>query len=94
MNFSAEPEISACGHVGRYFPARLPSKGRLESDAPVGVLVGRNRGRRKKLSAVEYSDGGCGLPELTTWRNPNPIFLKLFYDSDTMLKEKKYTNSH
>ena len=26
----------------------------------------------KKLPMAEYSDGGCGLPELTTRQNPNP----------------------
>ena len=35
-----------------------------------------------------YSDGGSGLPELITGRNPNPSILKLFYGSDTMLREK------
>ena len=45
-NFSAKPEISACGRVGRYFPTRLPPKGRSEVDAPVSVLFGWNGGRR------------------------------------------------
>ena len=46
MNFSIELEISACGRVGRYFSARLTPKGRSEGGAPVGVLFGRNGGRR------------------------------------------------
>ena len=35
-----------------------------------------------------------GLPELTTQRNPNPSILKLFYGSDTMLRENEYIHSH
>ena len=35
-----------------------------------------------------------GLPELTTRRNPNPSIPKLFYGSDTMLREKEYIDSH
>ena len=80
--------------MGRYFPTRLPPKGRSERGTPVGVLVGHNGGHRKKLSAAEYSDNGCGLPELTTQQNPNPSILKLFYGSDTMLRENEYTDSH
>ena len=80
--------------VGRYFLVRLPSEGRSERGAPVGVLVGRNGGRRKKLLATWYSDSGCGLPELITRRNPNPSILKLFYGSDTMLRENEYIDSH
>ena len=38
--------------------------------------------------------GWDGLPELTTWRNSNPSILKLFYGSDTMLREKEYIDSH
>ena len=30
-----------------------------------------------------------GLSELTTRQNPNPSILKLFYGSDTMLREKE-----
>ena len=33
------------------------------------------KSRRKKLPATKYSDGGCGLPELTTRQNPNPLWL-------------------
>ena len=33
------------------------------------------KSHRKKLSAAEYSDGGCGLPKLITLRNPNPLWL-------------------
>ena len=42
-------------HVGRYFPARLPSKGRSEGGAPIGVLFNRNGGRRK-ISPVKVVD--------------------------------------
>ena len=35
-----------------------------------------------------------GLSELTTRRNPNPSILKLFYGSDTMLRENEYIDSH
>ena len=35
-----------------------------------------------------------GLSELTTWQNPNPSILKLFYGSDTMLRKKEYIDSH
>ena len=52
------------------------------------------KSHRKKLSAVRYSDDSCGLPELITQRNPNPNILKLFYGSDTMLREKEYIDSH
>ena len=55
-------------------------------------VVGKSR--RKKLPAAGYSDGGCGLPELITRRNLNPSILKLFYGSDTMLREKEYIDSH
>ena len=34
-----------------------------------------------------------GLPELTTRRNPNLSILKLFYGSDTMLRENEYIDS-
>ena len=49
VNFSAGSEIGVCGHVGRYFPARLPPEGRSEGGAPVGVLFGQSGGRRKIL---------------------------------------------
>ena len=49
VNFSIGPEIGTCGQMGRYFPARLLSKGRSERGAPIGVFVGRNGGRRKIL---------------------------------------------
>ena len=39
---------------------RIPPEGRSERDVPIGVLVGWNGGRRKKLLAAEYSDGSCG----------------------------------
>ena len=95
VNFNAEPEIDARGRwVGRYFQAKLPPKGRLERGTPVGVLVGRNGGHWKKLLTAEYSNNSCGLPELTTRRNPNPSILKLFYGSDTMLRENEYIDSH
>ena len=35
-----------------------------------------------------------GLSELTTRQNPNPDILKLFYGSDTMLRENEYIDSH
>ena len=35
-----------------------------------------------------------GLLELTTRRNPNSSILKLFYGSDTMLREKEHIDSH
>ena len=41
--------------------ARLPSEGRSERDAPIGLLVGQNGGRQKKLLAAGCSDGGCGF---------------------------------
>ena len=56
VNFSTGSEIGACGCVGRYFPARFPSKGRSEGEAPVGVLLGRNGGRRK-ISLVKFASG-------------------------------------
>ena len=80
--------------MGSYFPERIPLESRSERGAFVGVLVGRNGGCRKKLPVAEYSDGGCGLLELTTRRNSNPSILKLFYGSNTMLREKEYSNSH
>ena len=43
-------------HVGRYFPMRLPPEGRSERGAPIGVLFGRNGGRRKMLPAAKYSE--------------------------------------
>ena len=49
-------EIGVCGRVGRYFPARLPSEGRSEGGASVGVLFGRNGGRRK-ISPVKVVGG-------------------------------------
>ena len=93
MNFSTGPEIGECGRMGRYFSAMLPLEGRSERGTPIAVLVGRNGGRRKKLSTIEYYDNSRGLPELTTHRNPNPSILKLFYGSDTMCREKEYTDS-
>ena len=83
MNFSAGPEISACGMV---FSARL-LEGGSERGAPVGVLIGRNGGRQK-IPTAEYSNGDFGLSELTTWRNPN--ILKLFYGSYTMLNDQLF----
>ena len=35
-----------------------------------------------------------GLLELTTRQNPNLKNFDLFYGSDTMLREKKYYDSH
>ena len=46
LNFSVGPEIGMCGHMGKYFSARLPLEGRSERGAPVGVLFGRNGGCR------------------------------------------------
>ena len=46
VNFSVGSEIGACGCVGRCFRTRLPLEGRSERGVPVGVLVGRNGGRR------------------------------------------------
>ena len=42
--------------MGRYFPARLPSEGRLEGGAPVGVLLCRNGGHWK-ISPVKVVGG-------------------------------------
>ena len=56
VKFSAVPEIGACGHVGRYFPAKLPSEGRSKRGASVGVLIGWNGGRRK-ISSEKVSSG-------------------------------------
>ena len=42
--------------MGRYFLVRLPSEGRSERGAPVGVLVGGNGGRRKISSEKVASD--------------------------------------
>ena len=78
--------------MGRYFLARLAPEGRSERGAPVGVLVDRNGGPWK-ISLENLTDG-CGLSELITRRNLNPSILKLFYDSDTMLREKEYIDSH
>ena len=63
MSFNAGLEIGVCRRVEKYFPARLPSEGRSERDVLVGVLVGRNRGRQKKLPATGYSDDDCGFRE-------------------------------
>ena len=79
--------------VGRFFSTRLPLEGRSERGALVGVLVGRNGGRQK-ISPKKVFDDGCGLPGLTTWRNPNPSIFKLFYGYDTMLRENEYSDSH
>ena len=49
MNFNAKPKINAFRHVGKYFPKKLPSEGRLERDAPIGVFVGQNEGHWKIL---------------------------------------------
>ena len=35
-----------------------------------------------------------GLSELTVRQNPNPKNYDIFYGSDTMLREKKYYDSH
>ena len=35
-----------------------------------------------------------GLSELTTRQNPNLKNFDIFYGSDTMLREKKYSDSH
>ena len=56
--FSSGPEIGACGHMGRYFPTRLPLEGRSEGGTLVGVLFGRNGGYRKKLLATRCFDDG------------------------------------
>ena len=56
VNFSARSKIGVCGHVGRYFPAMVPSEGRSEGGAPVGVLFGRSGGRQKILP-VKVADG-------------------------------------
>ena len=42
--------------MGRCFWARLPSEGRSERGALVGVLVGRNGGRQKILSEKVADD--------------------------------------
>ena len=52
------------------------------------------KSRREKLPTAEYSNGGYGLPKLTTERNPKISILKLFYGFDTMLRENEYTDSH
>ena len=45
-------------HMVWCLPARCPSEGRLERDAPVGVLVDRNGGCRKILPEAGCFDGG------------------------------------
>ena len=40
VNFNAGLDIDACGRVGRYFPMRLPPKGRSEGGTLLGVLFG------------------------------------------------------
>ena len=68
VNFSIGSEISTCGHVGRYFPARLPPEGRLEGGTPVGVLFGQNGGHRKispvKVAGSKVSDDGLASMRL------------------------------
>ena len=81
-------EIGACGRVGRYFPKRLPSEGRSER----GFCWCAHRPKWRLPEKVAGDE--CGLSKLTTQRNPNPSILKLFYDSDTMLREIEYSNSH
>ena len=49
--------------VEKYFLARLPPEGRSERDTLVGVLVGRNGDRRKKLSTTGYFVNECGFYE-------------------------------
>ena len=61
VNFNARLEIGMCQHVKKYFSTRLPPEGRSERDGLVGVHVDRNGGRRKKLPATGYSDGGYGF---------------------------------
>ena len=46
----------------RCFSARFPSEDRSEGDAPIGVLVGRNGGRRKILSKKVF-DSSYGFRE-------------------------------
>ena len=85
-----------CGHVGRFFSVRLPPKGRSERGAPCSLVEMEviEKSQQKRFPTTEYSDGGCGLPELTTRQNPNPSILKLFCGFYTVLREKEYSNSH
>ena len=67
VNFSVAPEIGTCGRVGRYFPTRLPPEGRSEGGSPVGVLFGRNGGRRK-ISPVKVAGSKCSNDGLASVR--------------------------
>ena len=63
VNFSARPEIGVCGSMGRYFLVRLPSEGRSEGGAPIGVLFGWN-GVGKISPAAMCSDDGLASVRL------------------------------
>ena len=60
-------KINACWSMERCFPTRLPPECRLEKDAPIGVLVGRNGGHQKisskKVVGGRVFQGGGGFCE-------------------------------
>ena len=72
VNFSARLKIGVCWHMERNFSTRFPPEARSTRDTPVGVLIGRNEGDRKKLLATRCSDGGFGFCEafVTTVKQP------------------------
>ena len=95
VNFNARSEIGVWGVIFRRgFHWKVDQREALLLVCSSAEMEVVGKSRRKKLLASEYSDGDCGLLELTTRRNPNPSILKLFYGSNTMLREKEYSNSH
>ena len=82
----------------------LPSSRRVGSGDPIGVSTRWSWGCMK-ISLEKVIGGGLFQwwlwlllsfamtvmrPELTTQRNPNPNIPKLYYGSNTMLREKEY----
>ena len=60
-------------------------------------LVGKSCRRQEVLTVEVTSNNDTttdGLSKSTTRQNPNPKNNDLFYDFDTMLREKKYSDSH
>ena len=60
-------------------------------------VVGKSCRRQEVLIVEVTSDSNTttdGLSKLTTRQNSNPKNSDLFYGSDTMLREKKYYDSH
>ena len=95
VNFNAGSEIGVWGGIfwlGFHWKVDRREPFLLVCSSAINEISGKFRW--KMLPAAKYSDGGCGLPRLTTWRNPNPSILKLFYGSDTMLREKEDVDSH